>query len=83
MRLLKPLPVFIFTDNLVVSFVFKSQHAPHHITQKYMVDTLKLLHKFQQSFEILWKRRSEPSAMSADLASELPPWKCSPKLESR
>ena len=82
MRLLKPLPIFIFTDSLAVSFVFKSQHATHHITQKYMVETLKMLHQFNQPFEILWKRRSEPSAMSADLASKLPPWSCSSSLES-
>jgi len=78
-----PLPVFIFTDSLAVSFLFKSQHATHHITQQYMTVTLKLLHKFNQPFEILWKRRSEPSAMSADLASKLPPWTCSESLEAR
>ena len=77
---LKPLPVFLYTDNLGTAFMFHSKHAQNYITQKYLTETLKLLHGLNQPFEIFWKRRSEPSASSADLASKLPPWRCSPML---
>ena len=79
----EPLPLFIYTDNLAVAFMFHSQHAQNYITQKYLGETLQLLHSLNTPFEVLWKRRSEPSAESADLASKLPPWRCSPALENR
>ena len=79
----EPLPIFIYTDNLAVAFMFHSQHAQNYITQKYLRETLQLLHSLNEPFEILWKRRSEPSAESADLASKLPPWECSPILKTR
>ena len=63
--------------------MFLSQHAQNYITQKYISESLQMLHAFEKPFEVLWKRRSEPSAESADLASKLPPWRCSPRLEDR
>jgi hypothetical protein len=77
------LPVFLYTDSLAVAFMFLSQHAQNYITQKYISESLQMFHAFEQPFEVLWKRRSEPSAESADLASKLPPWRCSPRLEDR
>ena len=60
--------------------MFHSQHAQNYITQKYLSETTHLLQAFGEPYEIFWKRRSEPSAASADLASKLPPWRCSQKL---
>ena len=77
---LKKLPIFLYTDNLGTAFMFHSQHAQNYITQKYLTETTQLLYQFGQPFEVFWKRRSEPSAVSADLASKLPPWYCTPFL---
>ena len=63
--------------------MFLSHHTHNYTTQKYISETLQMIHTLEQSFEILWKRRSEPSAESVDMASKLPPWKCSLKLEDR